>query len=211
MKQTGLRASIVSTIVAALMAVVIIGDTSLVFDTALDANNRALGISFGVLTVLLPGLLLYRFQAVTGNLEKIVEMLTNLISVKEIQVLTLVIGVSPFLEAISGFGVSVLLVAPLLVAIGFPNLKAGVLVLLSQISVPLGALGVGTLIGAQLAGIPENTVGQDSLLLSAPLPILFAFASLYVGFGRPQMLKFAIPALGAGLIKGSYGGIWVMA
>ncbi len=141
LKQTGLRASLISALVAFLVAALIIGDLDQIVQTNADAMRRAIGISFGVLTVLFPGLLLYKFQSVTGNLEKIVHLLTSLIGSKELQVVTLVIGVSPFLEAISGFGVSVLLVAPLLVALGFTNLKAGILVLLSQISVPLGALG----------------------------------------------------------------------
>lgn len=141
LKQTGLRASLISALVAFLVAALIIGDLDQIVQTNADAMRRAIGISFGVLTVLFPGLLLYKFQSVTGNLEKIVHLLTSLIGSKELLVVTLVIGVSPFLEAISGFGVSVLLVAPLLVALGFTNLKAGILVLLSQISVPLGALG----------------------------------------------------------------------
>jgi len=200
-KLTGLRASLISVLVAIGIAALIVWDPSQILQTNVEAMQRAIGISFGVLTVLFPGLLLYKFQSVTGNLEKIVDLLTSLIGSKELQVVTLVIGVSPFLEAISGFGVSVLLVAPLLVALGFSNLKAGILVLLSQISVPLGALGVGTMIGAQLADMPQNEVGQASLILSAPLPALFAVISLVVAFGVDSARRFAIPAILAGLAK----------
>lgn len=201
LKQTGLRASLISALVALVVAAIIIGDLDQIIRTNADAMRRAVGISFGVLTVLFPGLLLYKFQSVTGNLEKTVGLLTSLIGAKELQVVALVIGVSPFLEAISGFGVSVLLVAPLLIALGFSSLKAGILVLLSQISVPLGALGVGTMIGAQLAEIPQNDVGQVSLLLSAPLPALFAVVSLMVAFGTNSARRFALPAILAGLVK----------
>ncbi len=201
LKQSGLRASLISTLVAILISAFVLWDPSEIIQSNAEALRRALGIAFGVLTVLFPGLLLYKFQAVTGNLQKIVDLLTRLISSKELQVVALVIGVSPFLEAISGFGVSVLLVAPLLIAIGFSNLKAGVLVLLSQISVPLGALGVGTMIGAQLAEIPQNDVGQVSLLLSAPLPALFAIAALIIGFDKSSAWRYAVPAIMAGVIK----------
>lgn len=201
LKQTGLQASLISALVAFGVAALIISDPAEIMHTNVEAMQRAVGISFGVLTVLFPGLLLYKFQSVTGNLEKIVELLTSLIGSKELQVVALVIGVSPFLEAISRFGVSVLLVAPLLVALGFSNVKAGILVLLSQISVPLGALGVGTMIGAQLGSLPQNEVGQVSLLLSAPLPALFAIISLVVAFNAGSARKYAIPAVLAGLIK----------
>ena len=200
-KQTGLRASLLSTISAIAITVLMIWEPAHIAEIFLDSSRRASGIAFGVLTVLLPGLLLYNFQAFNGSLDKIITLLTYIIRCRELQVVTLVVGVSPFLEAISGFGVSVLLVAPLLTALGFSNLKSGILVLLSQISIPLGALGVGTTIGSQLADVSPNEIGQISLLLSAPLPAIFSVIALAVAFGRDRAGRYAVPAILAGSLK----------
>ena len=179
LRQNGLHASLASCVVALACACAFVpADSTL--SLALHASGQAVAIGFGVLSVLWPGLLLYRLQVRSGGLDVITALIRQHFRQPPVQLLALLLGVSPFVEAISGFGVSVLVVAPLLLALGHAPLQAGTLALLSQISVPLGALGVGTMVGAQLGGQDVNAVGTGSLLLSAPLPALCALLMLYV-------------------------------
>ncbi len=203
LKQSGLRTSFVSALAAIAVAGFFTANAADVLPIAARSSGNALAIAFGVLTVLFPGLLLYRLQAATGGLATIVKMIQGLFRSRELQVLALVIGASPFIEAISGFGVSILVVAPLLLALGYSPLKASILVLVSQISIPLGALGVGTMIGAQLAGLPVGQVGVESLLLSAPLPALFALITLAIIGGAQSLSRYWLAAMICGAVKGA--------
>ncbi len=202
LKQSGLRTSIVSALAAIAVAGFFTADLADLWPIAVESSGNALAIAFGVLTVLFPGLLLYRLQAATGGLATIVSIIQDLFRTRELQVLALVIGASPFVEAISGFGVSVLVIAPILLGLGYSPLKTGILVLVSQISIPLGALGVGTMIGAQLASLPVDRVGVDSLILSAPLPALFALVTLWISGGRRSLVRYWFAALVCGAVKG---------
>src|ERR671910_1288426 len=78
-------------------------------------------------------------------------------------------GVAPFFESVTGFGVAVVISAPILLAAGFTPLRAAVLASWGQCAVPWGALGVGTLIGADLAGMGFGTLSDLSAWLSIPL------------------------------------------
>ncbi|OMH33796.1 L-lactate permease [Motiliproteus sp. MSK22-1] len=202
LKQSGLRTSLLSAVAAIVVACFFTINIADIVPITLQSVGNALAIAFGVLTVLFPGLLLYRLQVATGGLSTIVKLLQGLFQSRELQILALVIGASPFVEAISGFGVSVLVIAPILLALGYSPLKAGILVLISQISVSLGALGVGTMIGAQLANLPVDQVGIESLLLSAPLPALFAVTTLAVCGGIKSLSRYWLVALICGAVKG---------
>lgn len=202
LKQSGLRTSTLSALAAIAIAGFFTASPADLLPISVQAAGNALAIAFGVLTVLFPGLLLYRLQAATGGLATIVSLIQSLFRTRELQVLALVIGASPFVEAISGFGVSILVIAPLLLGLGYSPLKSGILVLVSQISIPLGAMGVGTMIGAQLAGLPVDRVGVGSLILSAPLPAVFALITLWISGGRESLSRYWFVALVCGAVKG---------
>lgn len=206
LRQNGLRTSVVSCLVTLLVAGLVQqghGDVSLAMGAlSWRAAGQALAIGFGVLSVLFPGLLLYRLQERCGALPVIAAQVRRYFRQRALQVLALTLGISPFVEAVSGFGVSLLIVVPLLVQLGFSPLSAGRLALLSQVSVQLGALAVGTLVGAQLAGLPVDVVGAESLALGVPLPALFGLAALGISGGWPAVRRFWPVAVVVGLTKG---------
>lgn len=208
LKQNGLRTSLVSSLIALITATAFMPQWTDMGALGVRAAGQAVAIGVGVLTVLFPGLLLYRLQEAAGSMKMLVSLIRHHFPQEAIQLLALLMGVSPFVESISGFGVSVLVVAPLLLAIGYSPLHAGTLALLSQISIPAGALGVGTLVGAQLAGQDTNVIGALSLLFSAPLPALCALLMLRVAARSEHAATAAHPfmsfwpvALFAGLLK----------
>ena len=83
----------------------------------------------------------------------------------------------PFAESATGFGVGAIVAMATLTRMGLKGPGAAVLALYSQMLVPWGALAVGTLIGAHLAGEPEALLGRDSAVLT--LPLLAGYLALY--------------------------------
>ncbi|GAA2042132.1 hypothetical protein GCM10009720_23430 [Yaniella flava] len=71
-------------------------------------------------------------------------------------------GVVPFLETVTGFGVSVLIGLPLLLSFGFTAYRAALLTLLGLMIGPWGSMGPGTLVAADAAGAPLTDMGLVS-------------------------------------------------
>lgn len=71
-------------------------------------------------------------------------------------------GVVPFMETVTGFGVSVLIGLPLLLSLGFTPYRAALLTLLGLMIGPWGSMGPGTLVAAQAAGVSLTSMGLAS-------------------------------------------------
>ncbi len=102
--------------------------------------------------VLLGGLFLYNVLDRGGAVSAVSGFLGRLEPEREALALVVVVGAAPFFESVTGFGVAVVISAPILLAAGFSPLKAAVLSSWGQCAVPWGALGIGTVIGADLSG-----------------------------------------------------------
>ena len=86
--------------------------------------------------------------------------------------LLMIHGVVPFLETVTGFGVSVIVGLPLLLGLGFTPLRAAVLVLLGLTIGPWGSMAPGTLLGAQLGGLDFQEVGVLAAVLNTVHPVV---------------------------------------
>jgi lactate permease len=75
----------------------------------------------------------------------------------------------PIAESATGVGVGAIIALPAILKLGLSGTSAIILSLYSQILVPWGALGVGTIVGATLAHLPVNTLSFATALLTAPL------------------------------------------
>lgn len=75
---------------------------------------------------------------------------------------------APVVESAIGFGVGFAVAIGGLLRLGIAPLRAAVLSLASQMLVPWGALGIGTLIGASLVHLPLQGFGFHSALVIAP-------------------------------------------
>jgi lactate permease len=167
----------------------------------LAANVRGLLLAAVVLYVLVAGLLLYNILARAGAIAAIARALGSASRDPARQALVLAGGLSPFFESVSGFGLAVVIVGPLLVGLGFTARRATLLALLGQNAVPWGALAVGTLIGADLAGVSARDMGVGSGWLSAPLALLYDTLAVAVAAG-PGLLLRRVPdiLIGAGVL-----------
>jgi len=141
-----------------------------------------------VVFILLGGVALAEITGRSGAQEVIARWLRN--TVRENDQLTtlllIVFGVTPFMESVTGFGLGVVITAPLLVGLGLKPVKAVVTGMLGLVLVPWGSLGPGTLIASELGQVDFTGIGVWSALLS--LPVLLINAALVIGLnhGRPR-------------------------
>jgi len=161
-----------------------------------------LGTSAQVLYVLFGGLLLYNLLSTGGAVEDVSRFLGRLEPDRVALAAGVVVGVAPFFESVTGFGVAVVISAPILLAAGFTPLRAAVLASWGQCAVPWGALGVGTVIGANLAGIGFGTLSDASALLSLPLFPVYGLSAVALADGWNGVRRRGAEAAGLGLVAG---------
>ena len=161
-----------------------------------------LGTSAQVLFVLFGGLLLYNLLSAGGAVEAVSRFLGRLEPDPVALAAGVVVGVAPFFESVTGFGVAVVISAPILLAAGFTPLRAAVLASWGQCAVPWGALGVGTVIGAHLADIGFGTLSDASAFLSLPLFCVYGVAAVALAGGWTGVRRRGAEAIGLGLVAG---------
>lgn len=106
------------------------------------------------------------------------------------QVIFIVLGLAPLLEAMTGFGVSLIATVPLLM--GLFSRQAGMKIALAgMVIMPWGTLGLATVIGGLLTHLPANELGSHSALISAPVFLVLAGIALW-----QAGIRSALPWLG---------------
>jgi len=155
-----------------------------------------------VLYVLFGGLLLYNVLSAGGALGEAARFLGRIGTGREGRAPGLVGGVAPFFESGTGLGVSVGIGAPVLLAARVSPLRAAVLSSWGQCAVPWCALGVGTVIGADLAGMGFGELSDWSALLSLPLFPVYAVAAASLAGGWDGIRRRGVEAVSLGLLAG---------
>ncbi len=161
------------------------------------------GTSARVLYVLFGGLLLYNLLSAGGAVEAVSRYLGRLEPEKEALAAGVVVGAAPFFESVTGFGVAVVISAPILLAAGFSPLKAAVLASWGQCAVPWGALGVGTVIGADLAGMSFRDLSTASAYLNLPLYPIYGVAAVALAGGIGGVRRHGPETVLLGIIAGA--------
>ena len=156
-----------------------------------------------VLYVLFGGLLLFNVLSAGGAIERVSRFLGELEPDREALAVGVVIGAAPFFESVTGFGVAVVISAPILLAAGFSPLRAAVLSSWGQCAVPWGALGVGTVIGADLSGMSFAALSDWSALLSLPLFPVYALSAAALAGGWAGLRRHGVEAALLGLLAGA--------
>ncbi|GAA5226519.1 L-lactate permease [Paeniglutamicibacter antarcticus] len=143
------------------------------FPTSMDELAGA-GAMFGptvieVLLILFAGVLLSRITTETGAMDRISRWLRQSASNQQAGTVLVVFGLVPFAESVTGFGIGVTVGVPLLLQLGHSVRHSALLSLLGLVAVPWGALGPGTLVAADLAGLTLLDVGVRSALMTLPV------------------------------------------
>ena len=156
--------------------------------------------SLTVLTVILPALLLYHLQRVRGGMNILTQNIARLTSDRDLLVLLLVLGLSPFIESICGFGVGIIVIAPMLLELRFSAMRVALLCLLGQLTTAWGAMGVAIVLTASLTRLPVAQIGSLTALLSMPTTIVLSLFCLHLSGGKAAVRRWWLLALAAAAI-----------
>lgn len=155
----------------------------------------------GVLTtslvayVLLFGIFLYHLMKEKEIIPSIATFVARSTDDPVRQVLILCVAFSPLVESASGFGVSVIVVAPILVALGFRPYRAALLSLISMFAVPWGAMATGMVVGASLSDLPLRTIGVWTANLTVPTFFFFVLLLVWLAGGWQGVKRRGAEAL----------------
>ncbi|WP_324717992.1 L-lactate permease [Carboxydochorda subterranea] len=165
----------------------------------------ALGAEVGA--IMLGGVLLYELMRRAGAYRTVGAWLAREVADPAGRLLLMTLGVAPFVESVTGFGVGAVVTYPLFVQMGFAPQEAGILALLGLVAVPCGALAPGTLVASKLAGVSFQSLGEASAALSLPVFLICGGAAMVVGMGWRQASR----QTGKLLIAAAslWGGIWL--
>ncbi len=113
---------------------------------------------------------------------------------RALTLLLLVFGLTPFMESVTGFGLGVVITAPLLVRLGLTPVRAVVTGMLGMVLVPWGSMAPGLLVAAQLGGQDLVELGVWSALLSLPVLVVSMAGVLALNVGRPGPRQLLLAA-----------------
>ena len=187
LRQSALRGGAVGLILA-LCIVLSTRTFALIGEPLMVALLHGVMNTMSVSYVLLGGVWLYQVLKAGGALDVIAGAIVSRMPDPCLRLLVLVFGVSVFFESSTGFGVGIVVVAPLFLALGFRPIQAAMLALIGQCAVPFGALSIGTVLGAAISGVSLPVLGAYSVLFSIPFIFFCGFAALVVG-GRSVTCK----------------------
>ncbi|MCY1158123.1 MAG: L-lactate permease [Citricoccus sp.] len=126
------------------------------------AFAAGMGTLVEVLGIIAGGILLSRVMDRGGAQQRIAGWLSAGGGPTVASALLMVSGVVPFLESVTGFGVSVMIGLPLLLSLGFTPVRAATLALLGLAVAPWGSMAPGTLLGSGIAGVSLLDLGLAS-------------------------------------------------
>jgi lactate permease len=95
------------------------------------------------------------------------------------QLVFIVLGLAPLLEAMTGFGVSLIATVPLLLSL-FERRVALRIALTGMAIMPWGTLGLASVIGASLAHLDARALAAASALTSAPVFLVLSALALFL-------------------------------
>lgn len=121
------------------------------------------------------------------------------------QVVFIVLGLAPLLEAMTGFGVSLIATVPLLLSL-FERRVALRIALTGMAIMPWGTLGLASVIGASLVHLDASALASTSALTSAPVFLALSATALFLAGVRNMREWLALGAfwlLFAGVLYGA--------
>lgn len=181
------------------------------FHVSLPAIGQAVGTAlfpmFETIGILGPALFLSTLERAGGGMACLTALARQR-SERDLLVLFLVLGLSPFLEAICGFGTGMVVCVPLYLTLEIPPQKAAVLGLLGESTTAFASMGNAVTLEASLTGLPADTLGMASALLVLPLTCGCAALALFLVGGNGAFRRWGLVAGLAALllIAGEWGG-----
>jgi lactate permease len=170
-------------------------------------ETTALTTALEVDLIILGGLLLYEVGRRAGAQEALGRWFGGLSQDPIRSALVMVLGVTPFVESMTGVGVGAIFAFPLLLVMGFPPRRAAFLAVLGFVTVPWGGLAVGTLVAARVTGLSFQSLGVAGATISLPVYLVVGAAAMLVAAG-PRGAARRLPELVV-LSVSLWIGIWL--
>ena len=149
-----------------------------------------------VAAVMAPGLLLVVLLGKTRANPALTEWVAASGLNAERRLLFIVLGLAPALEALTGFGVSLIAVVPLLLTT-LPRHAALKIAFAGMVIMPWGTMGLATVTGAALLKLSPAVLGAHSAISSAPVFVALAALAMWLAGHRKlrALLDTVAPAL----------------
>lgn len=175
-KMKGYKASLIATVLAILIAIVIYG---MPVKLALLATvHGALYGLFPICWIVITAVFLFNLTVKSGQFEIIKHSLASITSDRRLQALLIAFSFGSFLEGTAGFGAPVAITAAMLAGLGFqPLYAAGICLIANTAPVAFGAIGIPITVASQVSGVPEMAISQ---MVGRTLPILSLVLPLYL-------------------------------
>ncbi|WP_020500245.1 L-lactate permease [Sciscionella marina] len=164
-------------VITAVLIVLVVPDFSFTTTPTLSAVAAACLLTGEAAMVIIPGLYLNAELADRRIHSRLAQWIQTLPIPAEAKIGVVVVGLGPALESLTGFGVSLLLTVPVLLAISERDTALRRSALSLNI-MPWGTLGLASTVAASLTGHSLATIGWLSSLVSAAIfPVLGAVAT----------------------------------
>ena len=197
-KMKGYMASLLTAIVAILVAIFIYGMP--VGLSLLSTLHGALYGFFPICWIIIGAVFLYNVSVKSGQFEIIKSFMASITNDRRLQALLIAFSFGSFLEGAAGMGAPVAITSAMLAGMGFnPLYAAGICLIANTAPVAFGSVGVPITIASQISGIPELAISQ---MVGRTLPIIALVVPFYLvilmsGFKRslevlPAMLVSGI-------------------
>jgi lactate permease len=164
------------------------------------ATAKGLSLSLFVLTIIWTSVYLYNFVERHGGIYIIGKTVARLTRDPLTQALLVGWSFSGFTQGVTGFGVPVALVAPLMVLMGFRPIKAVAIVMVGHAwAVTFGSLGSSYYSIQLVTGIPGETIGPHMAILFAVPIIVTGFAVAHIQGGWSSVKRGTMGIIVIGL------------
>jgi lactate permease len=167
---------------------------------ALDA--AAEGVAFGlfpVMWVVINALWIFRMTEQTGEFDVLRRSFAAITGDPRLQAVIIAFSFGALLEAVAGFGAPVAISSAVLLALGFPPVKAAAIALVANTApVPFGAVGIPVVTLSAVTGLPEqdlaSMIGRQTPFIAIIVPLIV----VYIVDGRRGLRETWLGALVAG-------------
>ncbi|AEJ42757.1 L-lactate permease [Alicyclobacillus acidocaldarius] len=138
-----------------------------------DAAVYALMSALPIMIVLAFGALLYQLLSLTGAIAALAHRVASSFADEVVSALFISAALGTGFEWASGFGLGIVMVAPLYRLLGRSPAQIVQLSLLTQFWIPWGAYGASSMATSELTGMPLHDLASDSAIVGWPLAFVY--------------------------------------
>lgn len=166
--------------------------------------GKGFGLAIFVIFIIWGAMFLYNTVNETGALKVINENISIIIDDKYVQFMFLAWIFAPFLQGIAGFGVPVIVVAPILISMGFDPVKSVAGVLLGHSwSISFGSMGSSIYAMDMVTDVPIGDYVPYMAVFGTIAMIIIGFAVSAIYGGASCMIRGAVYIIPASAVMGA--------